>query len=444
MEYEADGIFWLPDCDERVRGRLTFDQTDGGALRLEGLLVGEDGDTTAEVPVIVGKALDGTALCLLDTFPTQINFGFPQMPVYPRRYHVNRLLVGVSDPEQPFEIMRISIDGLLGFVAASNLSVTGGAGSDEEISIAWEPAESSPSALIDGDEIELVAEHRFRADEDHFSLRHLAEIEFRGEGRPASAWDGTAGRVEGFVSFLLGHPAWIDHLYFPAQGGAAPGRRDLPPSRASRRRLETCLDHAARRCRALRAGAAGLVCLLGQRSGDLPDPRWYLRVGGRLLHQDQLLYLARLVELYHRGAGRFEQRLIPKPEDRARKKAILAAAPTEHREWLKGALARANEKTLRDRITELVASFGEAVAPALGGDLDTFATSATDNRNYFTHYSTHYMEEGRVLEGMDLFYLVRRLLIVVRAAILREMGFDQQEIGSLLTRDPWYCELTEL
>lgn len=442
MEYEADGMFSLPGEAESIRGRISFDQVNGGELRLEGLLAAPERDLAAETPIIEGKALDGTALCLLDTFPIAINIGYPEMPVYPHRQRVNRLLVGTSDPREPFESVRISINGLLDFTQPSTLSVTGTSDRSGPISIEWKPPISTPTATVDDIHVALVSEHRFQADEREFGILHLSEVELQGKALPPLDWGPIAGKIEGFIAFCLGYPVWIDRLYFPQgkdrQVDEIYRQRERPDIAAKRPwltigELEAWFEEALEGWFGFSVSDSAAFEILNE----------YLRFGGRLLLEDQMLYLARIIELYHRGNNRFEQVLIPRAEDRERKKAIVGAVPTEYRDWLTGKLARSNEKTLRDRIKELVSSFDSAVEPILGGDLGAFAATATDNRNYFTHYSPQYLKEGKVLEGLELFHLTRRLLFLVRACILREMGRDNATIGHLLARDDWYLRLAD-
>jgi hypothetical protein len=438
VEYDADGFFWIDDPDHAVRGHLSFTQDDGGRLRLEQVLLGDEGPVMQEIPLVHGRALDRTPLCLLDTFPTRIKIASPEASVHPQLQLVNSLLVGVEDPDEPFEKIRLAVHGLLDFTNQSGLRVAGEhQSSDQSVSVAWEPEPALPTATIDGVEIEIVSEHRFRSADYEFCLEHTAEIELRGSRRPIKDWSAHAELVEPFLTFFLGYPAWIERFYVPIQEGdveqivarrqtAAPGSKRGPwvP-------LPVIVDRFER-------ALTGWSAFAASDEDACRILREYLLAGNRLLLEDQLLYLARVIELYHRGRQRFDQVVIPKSEHRARKKEIINACPKEHREWLNDALAHSNEKALQNRITELVATFGPALEPIVGRDVEVFAAQATDNRNYFTHYSRRYKDEGRVAEGIDLYRLVRRLLFVVRACVLREMGFENDTISKLLAGDREY------
>ena len=148
----------------------------------------------------------------------------------------------------------------------------------------------------------------------------------------------------------------------------------------------------------------------------------YVRFGDDRLHQDQLLDLARIIELYHRGADRYEQLVVTRDEHRARIKKLAAAVPDEDKSWLKDKLARATS-TLPQKIVELVEDLGVAVEPVIKCTVEEFAAQATNNRNYYTHYSSYYKDAGKIAEDLELYTLVQQLLVVVRACVLRELGF---------------------
>ena len=248
------------------------------------------------------------------------------------------------------------------------------------------------------------------------------------------------GAVVGFLCFFVGYPCRPERVRAPAEngeiselfqqreGGGQP-KKSGPWLRLSRiaSEFETALEGWLR----FSESDPKAFELLGE----------YLRFPARLLLEDRLLYLARFVELYYRGGDRFEQTLEPKDVHKARKKSILEAVAEEDREVVARALARSNEKTLRERVRELVESFGETLSP-LFVDVGGFAASVTDNRNYYTHYSESTKDAGRVLGGRELYELVERLLMLVRACVLREMGFGDRRIGELLREDQVFNALS--
>jgi ApeA N-terminal domain 1 len=292
---------------------------------------------------------------------------------------------------------------------------------------------------VDDIEVSIATEHFFRGEDYEFSIEHRAEIEMRdAAGRAIEDWSEPAFWIEGVISFLLGSPTWIERFYAQRDAGELDyivQRRDAAVPRGQR---QPWLTLPVIRERFEQVVAGWFAFEQSDREAFLILNE-YVRASGRLLAEDRLLYLARVIELYHRGASRFEQVVIPKSEQRKRVRAILEAAPDEHTDWLQNVLSRSNEKTLRERITDLVEAFGEALAPIVGaGGVEEFAATVTDNRNYFTHYSSHLRERGRVLGGIELRQLTQRLTMVVRACVLREMNFSNVEIRALLQRDREY------
>ena len=217
MEYEADGSFWLADPDEAVRGRLKFTQQNGGELRLENILAGTGGEMMPEADVMHGTAIDGTELALINTFPVDLQIVSPKPP-YPHRFFVNRLLIGTHDAEHQIERLRVAVADLLDFTESSGLSLTQGGGTPEQgeaVEIAWEPVAGMPTVEVDGDEVELVAEHRLRAEEYEFCLEHRVEVELRGSARSFEDWHRVSAAVVGFLCFFLGYPTKPERLWAP-------------------------------------------------------------------------------------------------------------------------------------------------------------------------------------------------------------------------------------
>lgn len=295
--------------------------------------------------------------------------------------------------------------------------------------------ESLPTARVDGLEVAPVTEHRLDVDDYRATVEHRAEFELRhADGRPMLDWRSRASQMEGLVAFLTGYPAWVERLYAPVGddvvdyiarhrtiGRDTDAQRDRPWVK-----LDVIQD-------AFQGVVDGWFRLFDSDRAAYDQLAEYLLFGGELLLQDRLLTLARFIELYHRG--RFDQVLIAKHEHRKRIGEIVDAVPDAHREWLKNALGRSNEKTLRERIIDLIGSFGDSLLPLADGDAEVFAARITDNRNYYTHFSDYVRKRGRVVDGVDLFYLGRRLFMLVRACVLREMGFDDDAVAELLMRD---------
>jgi len=118
---------------------------------------------------------------------------------------------------------------------------------------------------------------------------------------------------------------------------------------------------------------------------------------------------------------------------------ILAVAPKQHRKWLKWRMEYGNEPSLADRLRQLI----DELSPALDAqipDRDAFVDQVVTTRNYLTHYDKS--KEDEAAKGADLYYLARRVRVLLDACLLREIGFDVAAITRLLTRSTRYHDET--
>lgn len=153
---------------------------------------------------------------------------------------------------------------------------------------------------------------------------------------------------------------------------------------------------------------------------------------------DKLLYLARFLEVFHRT--RYPGQRDPKEVHEKRMKIVKDALHEDHRRWASQLLHHSNEVTFKERIVRLLDGPAAAAGPVVGGDPQAFARVVGDCRNYWTHYSPEL--EHKALRDDELEALDDRLLMVVRACVLDEIGVDPTEAGVALRRD-WRWESFE-
>jgi len=151
---------------------------------------------------------------------------------------------------------------------------------------------------------------------------------------------------------------------------------------------------------------------------------------GMYLHH-RFLSLTHAVESYHRRfVGGTE---LPEPQHRGRTEAILEATPDEYRDWLEENLKYSNELSFRRRLKDLVAKHlpGAAEATPFG---DFFIERVVTTRNYYTHYDETLKD--KCARGQELYWLTRKLEVILQASLLSEMGFEQETISRFLSRNP--------
>jgi ApeA-like protein/HEPN superfamily Apea-like protein len=149
--------------------------------------------------------------------------------------------------------------------------------------------------------------------------------------------------------------------------------------------------------------------------GTLYNPRMYL--------SHTFLSLAQAAETYHRQIRKGG--VLTKPEYKVKKTEILQSVPAEHKDWLEKKLQFGNELTLQQRMEELLRDCSDTVQQFIG-DAVEFATRVKATRNYLTHFSK---KTKSVAEGDDLIYLTYKPKILIEECILRELGFNREDVN---------------
>lgn len=144
---------------------------------------------------------------------------------------------------------------------------------------------------------------------------------------------------------------------------------------------------------------------------------------------NSFLNAVQAAEAYHRY--RRDGTEFPQSEHKARLTTILEATPTEHRKWLKEKLCFSNEKSLGQRLTELLRERTDLLTIS-HEETEAIAKRAKDLRNFFTHYSG---EKKLPFGTADDFYVLGTLMRwIVIACFLEEMGFRRECAHELLDR----------
>lgn len=108
---------------------------------------------------------------------------------------------------------------------------------------------------------------------------------------------------------------------------------------------------------------------------------------------------------------------------------IQTAGMTKHKEFLKMRLKYANERTLKQRLDELVQLAGEPVS-GLVKSYDHFTRRVTDTRNTMTHDGS----EGEAFSYVQLIHAKITMELVMRAVLLRQLGYPDKQVGDFIVR----------
>lgn len=153
--------------------------------------------------------------------------------------------------------------------------------------------------------------------------------------------------------------------------------------------------------------------------------------------ETRFLMIVQAVEGYHRRSKEFSSDLFPRLEHRKRKQAILESAPREHREWLKTALHRSNQPSLRGRLLDL-AQTTQLTLKEIIPSPEAFASRCAELRNHYAHM----IEIQDRPDGLELLRLGMKLRWVFKVRILMDLGLSTTTIQEAVEANDnyrWLC-----
>lgn len=156
----------------------------------------------------------------------------------------------------------------------------------------------------------------------------------------------------------------------------------------------------------------------------------YLNHEFLLLAQALERYHAVQIDGYREDPEKFGQRL----------KTIRQLMGDDHFRFVEDKLNWANEKTLLQRLTELVEA-RRAVIGDLAAEFPDFPRLVKDTRNYYTHYDSSLLQKGKVAQGINLVRLVEVMRITLQVLILDDLGIGNTAIQRAKKRRGVFMEI---
>lgn len=238
-----------------------------------------------------------------------------------------------------------------------------------------------------------------------------------------------------FLTLLVNRRVFVDNVYFHPEDGANPYEVALyqtnPGVEAADRKT---LFH-------------GMLVSYRDISGDFSDiiKRWFkleesladvlnlyfatIFVPGLYINQT-FLFLAQALEVYHRTSPNFDNQTQSMAAFRARKKIIIDKVP-EEKEWLTEKLAHANEKTLAQRLDELMLLHKNEVNQFID-DTREFSDRIRHTRNHYTHYGTKEKGMEKVAKGGQLMDLSAKMKTLLELCIFSDLGISGEPINRMI------------
>ncbi|MBU6427885.1 MAG: hypothetical protein KGR26_02635 [Cyanobacteria bacterium REEB65] len=147
--------------------------------------------------------------------------------------------------------------------------------------------------------------------------------------------------------------------------------------------------------------------------------------------EQRFLTASQALETFHR---RTSNELDLPEEDHAKRLAeILEGVPEKHTTWLKGQLTYSNELHLRQRLKRMARANCTALKPIIP-KIGPFVSRVVERRNYLTHYDPSRPYE---VDGIELYWLTRRLIVLLEVCLLGVLGLDSEEVERLVAGNRW-------
>lgn len=443
------GLWWLPETpDDRETGTLTFDQIAGAKLNVIGRLAPYETDPMGvggERDVIHGFTTTGQPVTLLKTFIVKSQFGFPGIAT--ETWHVRTVAVGAhfsSAEEGVFSRAWVRFDGIARWLEndpfveiqdfdARITKLTVCKPDRQQLGVIPGAKVYSGSNLKsgrDGDERwTSVSEAMIAIDADapqtlnwHFvaavKMRFLVELFY---GRPLSL---TKLMVElPSEPKAEGYPPYADvEIYAQMIGG---DDKLSPIDRPPMLTAPVLLNAAPKALADWFAQYETLSAAMHLLSTVASDRRMFMNV--------RFLLAVQAVETFHREAC--PGTIIPENEHGEIVKALTAAVPPtttqEMREKLQSMLQYANEPSLRQRLRALIAQARDGRGDVMPAYDKSFINAVVATRNHETH---HGERPDNLLTGADMYWAIRRLVVLLTVLFLRRLGLPSDAVDAVIAR----------
>lgn len=141
----------------------------------------------------------------------------------------------------------------------------------------------------------------------------------------------------------------------------------------------------------------------------------------------QFLTLVQSLEAFHRRTS--DEKHMEENEFEEIRKNLIKECPKKERSWFGSKLQYANELTLRNRMQKLTDPFEKYM---FGEKRPLMIDKIVKTRNYLTHYDLKLEQEAA--KGQVLEFLCHKMNALFRLHFLKLIGFNEQEIDSIVDK----------
>lgn len=238
-----------------------------------------------------------------------------------------------------------------------------------------------------------------------------------------------------FLTLLIGRPVFVDKIYFNPNNAKDPANARLLRSNpgvetADRKVLFPQMLVSYPDIRDVFDSVVRKWFEMGDTFSDVLNLYFATVFAPNLYMHQTFLFLAQALEVYHRTSPKFKNQVQSKTAFRSRKQSIIRKVPEEE-EWLTEKLAHANEKTLAQRLNELM-ELHRLYADQFIEDKHVFTNSIRHTRNHYTHYGTEEKKMNKVAKGVELLALTHKMKSLLEICIFSDLGISGAPIDRII------------
>lgn len=427
-DFFAKGAWWLPATPtERISGDLKFSQDEGGILELRGMFASVE-DFGPPIPIILGADMNGKVY----TLRSSIMIGSTYSLIPTTKFKSQEIFEGVhasADSELVFDSMIAELSYLFEWANRHGTTFQTTTGGTSKLIYEQPPdvdvkVDEALVSIAFGARVKNHLQHSCITESASFFVKPKEPLHF------TTFKDEFAFYLLNFINFASGLRNSFESVRFEVLG-------ESPKSVSC---YYQQVGFAKRKEKFERQSMLMNLDAVGDRL-DTILTKWFDfvrsipavlglffrdRAHGNITLEVRLLTLVQALEKYHRD--RFVSVVVPKDVYGPVKRRLLKICPPSLKERIVRCLQYGSEKTLRERLSELVVTREDILQP-LVGNIDRFVSCATDSRNYYTHFSPRL--EKRKLEPQALIALVEVLWILLESCLLSEVGVSVGEQSAL-------------
>lgn len=446
--FSRSGYFWIPDNEEKkIPGTLKI--TDGGKIELEVVDLFEEDVNSSENGIdfkrIIGYVEKDGLVTLEDCFYGQKNYSFNG--IAKSLLHVNQLLCGVGyQTNEPivFNSVSFTVEGLNEWLDINGITVTYDEGR-KSATIDYDPQGELVYDLTDGFKLHIYFiytlpgfSHDYEAKIAQQAFLRISSI----DAKELSEYIEKIHHITYMLCFAIDETVAVSNVSAISdnaviqisEGKKAPANIkiyfesrpfSIGQPKISRHKMLFRFDHVS--------GSFEKIINSWFHAYSKIRPALSLYFSSATnthkFLESRFLFLIQGLETYHRKTSsetRMEENRYEELVSR-----LVHVCSESHREWLESRLKHGNEISLRQRIKRIIQPYKSLIGN--NKRREQLIASIVDTRNYLTHYEERL--RVRAASGNDLWDLCMKLEAIFQLLILKELGFEKNEIESILSRN---------